>query len=126
MSSRTYAPKVSGTLIQDGGPVANAEIILTASFTAAKASARTDSEGRFLVGPLSETQFTRRVFGDRVYVYKLDIRVAGEQSYPGFEGHGMGDPPSDLEVACDLSKPIRQGKSVSYCSPKYRTAPERK
>jgi hypothetical protein len=126
ISHRTYAPKVSGTLIQDGGPVANAEIILSASFTAAKASTRTDSEGRFLVGPLSETQFTRRVFGDRVYVYKLDIRVAEEQLYLGLEGRGMGDPPNDLEVDCNLSNPIRQGKSVSYCSSKYHTAPAQK
>lgn len=126
MGRRTYAPKVSGTLIQDGKPVANAEIILTASFTAAKASTRTDSEGRFLVGPLSEAQFVRRVVGDRVYVFKLDIRVTEEQTYLGLEGRGMGDPPNDLGVACDLSNPIRQGRSVSYCSPKYHTAPAQK
>ncbi len=123
MSRRTFAPMVTGTLTQHGGPIANAEILLTASFTAAKASTRTDSKGRFLVGPLSETQFARGVFGDQVYVYRLDIRVAEEQPYLGFEGHGMGDPPNDIEVACDLSNPIRQGKSVSFCSRSDHTAP---
>ena len=116
LSRRTYAPMVSGTLIRNSGPIANAEILLTASFTDAKASARTDSEGRFQIGPLSERQFARRVFCDRVYVYKLEIRVAGEQPYLGFEGRDMGAPPNTLELACDLSNPIRQGKSVSHCS----------
>lgn len=126
LSRRTYAPMVSGTLIRNGGPVANAEILLSASFTDARASARTDSEGRFQIGPLSETQFVRRVFGDRVYAYKLGIRVAGEQPYLGFEGRDMGGPPNNLELACDLSNPIRQGKSVSHCSHDYHPAPARK
>ncbi|MFA6316084.1 MAG: carboxypeptidase-like regulatory domain-containing protein [Elusimicrobiota bacterium] len=116
LSRRSYTPLISGTLVRDGKPVVDAEIVLTAAFTDARASAKTDSEGRFHVGPLSERQFMRRVFGDRIFIYKIGINIVGEQGYTAFEGRSLGYLPDSIQLACDLTHPSRQGKSLSYCS----------
>lgn len=124
LSRRTFAPMISGVLLRDGTPVPDAELLLTASWTDTTASAKTDSSGRFQLGPLTERQFVRSVFGDRVYVYKLGIRVAGEPPSLGYEGRDMGALPDNLHLTCDLSKMIGKGASARHCSrDRHQTPP---
>jgi len=56
------------------------------------------------------------VLGDPLYEYALRIKVAGEKEFLGLDDHGVGDAPKELQVTCDLSKPIGKGKSPRYCS----------
>jgi len=113
---RHHAPEVSGTLARNGVPVADAEVILTSRFYETTATGRSDADGRFRLGPLSERRLTRSVIGDPLYAYALSIRVEGEKEYPGLSGHGTGDAPERLQVTCDLGRPVGQGQSLRYCS----------
>jgi len=112
---RTFAPAVAGTVVRGGVPVANAEVLLTTRFSDAAATVRTDADGRFRLGPLSEMRVMKTLLGDPLYEYTLKIRVAGEEEHLGLAGHGMGNASKELTVTCDLSKPIGQGKSLRYC-----------
>jgi hypothetical protein len=111
-----FAPEVSGTVIRNNAPAADAEVRLTSRFSEAAATTRTDAYGRFKLGPLSEMRFTRTVLGDPLYEYVLSINVAGDEEYRGLAEHGVGYAPEELPVICDLGKPIGQGKSLKYCS----------
>lgn len=113
---RDFAPEVSGAVIRNGLPLSNAEVLLTTRFSKAAATVRTDADGRFKLGPLSEMRFTRTVLGDPLFEYVLTIKVAGEAEYRGLAEHGMGSAPKELPVTCDLSQPIGRGKSLRYCS----------
>lgn len=115
---RTYAPLVAGTLVRNGAPVAGAQMLLSARFFGAAATAKTDAQGRFKLGPLSKLRLTRSVLGDLLYEYALKIKVPGEEEVSGLTGHGVGYPPEDVQVTCDLSRPVEQGrsKSIVYCS----------
>lgn len=112
---RYFAPEVSGVVLRDGAPAAGAEVVLTTRFSKSAATARTDADGRFKLGPLSELQFTKTLLGDPLYIYALTIKVAGGAEYRGLEGRGMGYPPRELAVTCDLSRPLGQGQALSYC-----------
>ncbi|MFH1724188.1 MAG: carboxypeptidase-like regulatory domain-containing protein [Elusimicrobiota bacterium] len=116
LNRRCYAPEVAGAIIRNGVPASNAEVLLTTNFSKVTATARTDADGRFKLGPLSEMHFTKTVLGDPLYDYVIIIKVAGGEEYRGLTVHGMGNAPQELSVTCDLSQPIGKGKSLSYCS----------
>lgn len=114
-STRYYAPEVTGRVVRNGAPVANAEIRLTATFIDRVAISMTDSDGRFKLGPLSKVLLTRSLLGDPLYAYTLAINVAGK-SYRGLSDGAVGYAPPELRVSCNLSEPIGQGQSLGYCS----------
>jgi hypothetical protein len=111
-----FAPEVSGVIVRNNVPAANAEVRLASKFSETAATVRTDVDGKFKLGPLTEMRFTRTVLGDPLYEFILSIKVTGEEEYRGLAVHGVGYAPEQLQVTCDLDKPIRQGKSLGYCS----------
>lgn len=121
---RVLAPEVSGVLLNDGMPVANAEIELVAALAPSDASkdnppgsrhavTRTNADGKFKVGPLSGIK-TVHVYGDELLGYYLVIR-AGSTELIGFSDSGTGSVPSKISGACDLAKAHKVGNQVTYC-----------
>ncbi|MBI5623297.1 MAG: carboxypeptidase regulatory-like domain-containing protein [Elusimicrobia bacterium] len=116
-NSRCMAPQISGSVVRKGAPVADAEVLLVSSFVRETAMAKTDAEGRFKLGPLTQFNLTRTVLGDPLYKYELKVKAAGEAELSAFYSSGMGDAPETLELDCDLGTPITKRKQVSYCAP---------
>jgi len=122
--SQVDAPKVTGILVENGHPVANAEIILTHWFpnpgerltppvNVNKAVTRTRSDGTFTVGPLSSIQIVH-LLGDPIYFYTLIIVRSGERVL-GSTVSGIGGASAAEDVTCDLAKPIFNGEVVVHC-----------
>ena len=59
-----FAPTISGTVTSDGAPVEGADLHLSGNFTNKTATARTDSSGRFKIGPLRTWEATTGLLGD--------------------------------------------------------------
>ncbi|GAB2186239.1 hypothetical protein [Roseibium sp. LAB1] len=122
---RTVAPEVSGVLLNDGMPVANAEIELVAALAPSDASkdnppgsrhavTRTDANGKFKVGPLTGVK-TVHTYGDELLGFYIVIR-AGNKELIGFSDSGTGSVPSKISGSCDLAKAHKLGNQVTYCS----------
>ncbi|TYC79917.1 DUF4198 domain-containing protein [Stappia sp. BW2] len=121
---RVIAPEVSGVLLNDGKPVANAEIELVAALAPSDASseippgsshavARTDANGKFKVGPLTGVK-TVHTYGDELLGFYIVIR-AGNKELIGFTYSEIASVPSKLSGVCDLAKARSVGNQVTYC-----------
>ena len=109
------APAVEGVVTNNGVPVQNAEINVSAEFSEEQQKGVTDSNGRFSTKPIREFMFFASLLGDPLYGYTVTITNA-ENQYEGFgEGH-VGYAPEQLTVVCNLSKPIRLRSKKRYCA----------
>lgn len=111
-----FAPSISGTVTSDGTPVEGADLHLSGNFTKRTASARTDSSGRFKIGPLRTWEAITGLLGDPGYAYSLSIRVSGAE-YTGLTVERLGYAPTELKITCDLAKPAITGRTPQYCRP---------
>lgn len=118
------APKVSGILLQNGMPVAGADIVLTtavpfsgdpvaASDGNPRATVKTDADGRFAIGPLRGVKVFHAL-GDELHFVSLVIKDRG-RIYLGFSDIGIGNAARPLEGTCDLAKPIQTSPSPVFC-----------
>jgi hypothetical protein len=110
-----FAPRVAGVVLDGGAPVADAEIVLTGKFTNRIAMVRSDGDGHFQVGPLSELVFIQWLIGDPLFGYSINITL-GNQTYVGLSESSLGFAPPNIQVSCDLSHPVRTGRTSVYCS----------
>lgn len=109
------APAVEGVVTNNGVPVPNTEINVSAQFSEEQQKGVTDSNGRFSTKPIREFMFFASLLGDPLYGYTVTITNAANQ-YEGFgEGH-VGYAPEQLMVVCDLSKPIQLRGKKRYCA----------
>ena len=109
-----FAPEISGVILQDRRPVANARVRLTAALTSQAQFATTDESGRFNVGPLTNYQFTLKQFGVAHFDYALQIAVEG-QAYPAYAAQGEGDAPRRVSLRCQLEAPAAAGGGAASC-----------
>ena len=112
---RVYlAPRISGTVSRGGEPVAGARLRLSATGTEQVASAATDADGRFDLGPLSELALTTSLLREPSYGYVLELSADG-RDYPGLTRSEDGFAPSLLPLDCDLARPRGSAADVHYC-----------
>ncbi len=118
------APKISGVVLENGVPVEGAEVVLVRSYLSTvdatqvskdqrSISTRSDSSGRFAVGPIKTVKVVH-MFGDELLVYALVIRHNG-QSLLGFRDSGTGSAGGPFSVTCDLARPKKYLDSTIYC-----------
>src|SRR5258705_54646 len=84
-----FAPGVAGLVMDGGVPVANAEIVLTGTFTDHISTVRSDGEGHFQIGPIAELEFIQWLMGDPLFGYRLNITV-DKQTYLGLSESNVG------------------------------------
>ncbi|ASP35749.1 hypothetical protein [Labrenzia sp. VG12] len=117
------APKVSGVLLENGEPVADAKIVLAvvpfsanapqSADGAQKVTTRTDSLGRFELGPLRSVKIVHAAYGDEIApLFALSIET-NDQRYTGFRGEAgvLGH----ITGTCDLARPVKQGNEDFAC-----------
>jgi hypothetical protein len=109
-----FAPKITGLVLDSGLPVANAEVKLSGRFTDRIVTTRTDAAGRFIVGPITEFEFTTTLLGDPLFGYDLQISRVSE-IYKALSNSNVGFVPHNIQVNCDLSRPVFKGRISSYC-----------
>jgi hypothetical protein len=113
------APAVSGIIIQNGAPVANAQVQVTdeiPSGNGERTTAVTNADGRFATEPIREFRFVFALIGEEFYWYTVQITAAG-RIYPGYSSSRLGySRTKKLELRCDLSHPqtLRDGQQT-YC-----------
>lgn len=110
-----YAPAISGVVTADGQPVQNVEVKVSARFSEEIQTATTDQAGRFETKPIKQLLLTMTLIGDPLYGYGLDVMTAG-QKYEGYVESYVGYAPKQLQVVCELSKPIQTRNRQSYCA----------
>lgn len=108
-----YAPTIEGSVLRDGQPVSGATVKLAVGTMTS--STRTDTAGKFKVGPLE--RFGIMLYGDAAsgYVaYTLTIQQDGVTYIGLSESAGVtGD---FARVECDLSAPPRKVRNEDwYC-----------
>ena len=94
------APAVEGVVTNNGVPVQNAEINVSAEFSEEQQKGVTDSNGRFSTKPIREFMFFASLLGDPLYGYTVTI-INAENQYEGFGGGYVGYAPEQLTVVCD-------------------------
>lgn len=112
--SHYRAPAVEGVIMNNGAPVQDAEIRVSAQFSDEQQKGITDSNGRFKTKPIREFMFFASLLGDPLYGYSVTITQA-ESTYEGFGEADVGYASRELNVACDLSKPTQQRNNKKYC-----------
>ena len=109
------APAVEGVVTNNGVPVQNAEINVSAEFSEEQQKSVTDSNGRFSTKPIRELMFFAPLLGDPLYGYTVTI-INAENQYEGLGEGYVGYAPEQLTVVCDLSKPIQLRSKKRYCA----------
>jgi hypothetical protein len=115
-----FAPTIRGTVTNAGTPLEGAELRLSGDFTKDTAIVSTDSAGRFKIGPLRTWEASTWLLGDPFYQYSVLIRISGSE-YPGLTVGRSGYAPVELEITCDLAKPVIDGRVPQYCAPASNT-----
>ena len=110
-----FAPKISGSVNADGIAVAKAEVRLSAHGTHEVVHTLTETQGHFVIGPLTEFQLTRGVIGDPGYFFVLRIKADGKE-YLGYDQGIIGYSPEAVDLTCDLARPIKVGEQIKYCA----------
>ncbi|RYY97172.1 MAG: carboxypeptidase regulatory-like domain-containing protein [Comamonadaceae bacterium] len=113
---RYDAPAVSGVIVDNGVPVAGAEVRIASQFAEDVRRATTAADGRFAAEPIRRLVLTRALFGDPVTAYAVDIAV-GTRRYDGYADSRVGPGPRVLHLACDLSRPAPGGAARAHCQP---------
>lgn len=111
---RYYAPAVSGVVLRDGAPVAEAEVRVSNAMGDEVSVASTGIDGRFQTAPIRTLQLVRELIGDALSSYALQIRVDGN-AYVDHPRHSSTQPPRQLHVVCDLSDRVDDGRGGRYC-----------
>ena len=109
-----FTPRFSGTVSRDGEPVAGVQLRLRASGTEQLANAVTDTDGHFVLGPLSELALTTSLLRDPSYGYVLELNADG-RDYPGLTQSEEGFAPPLLPLDCDLARPRGSAADLHYC-----------
>jgi hypothetical protein len=109
------APAVEGIVTNNGIPVKNAEINVSAEFSEEQRKSVTDSNGRFSTKPIREFMFFASLLGDPLYGYTITITNV-ENQYDGLEEGHVGYAPDQLTVVCDLSKSIQLRSKKHHCA----------
>jgi hypothetical protein len=111
------APELSGTLTENGRPVAQAEVRLRANGKATYVGS-TDEEGNFLVGPLgahvNRASRSSLAIEDPLFCYVLEFRTAGREP-TRIEFTGMGYPEAKRGLDFDLIKLAAKPPRRLYC-----------
>ena len=111
-----HAPQVVGVVTSDGRPLANAQVRLTSAFSEERRHASADEAGRFEVKAISKLRLVASFVGDPLYAYSLIITVDG-QNYEGWdEGVLPGYAPSQIQLVCDIAKPIKLRRGERFCA----------
>ena len=108
------APAIEGVVTDNGVPVPNADISVSAQFSDEQQRAVTDTKGHFNTKPIREFMFFASLLGDPLFGYSVQINRAAHQ-YEGFGEAYVGYAPTQLKVACDLSKPNQLRNKKQYC-----------
>lgn len=108
------APAVEGVVTDNGAPVPDAAISVWAQFSGEQQRAVTDINGRFNTEPIREFMFFASLLGDPLFGYSVQITRAANQ-YDGIGEADVGYAPTEIKVACDLSKPTELRNRKQYC-----------
>ena len=112
-----FAPAVSGIVVRDGHAVAGAEVRVTGALSSDIQSAMTQESGRFSVKPNREFRLTTFFLGDPLYGFSVKV-VSDGKHYDGYTEYAIGNAPSTLKLACELSQPVAVLRSGPvYCTP---------
>ena len=109
-----FTPRISSTVSRDGEPVTGVQLRLRASGTEQLATAVSDADGHFELGPLSELALTTSLLRDPSYGYVLELSADG-RDYPGLTQNEEGFAPPLLPLDCDLARPRGDAADVHYC-----------
>jgi hypothetical protein len=115
-AGRYFAPEVSGVVLDNGRPLADARVRLSSQLTNEIQSSTTDAQGRFTVGPLTNFQFVVKQFGVAYYRYTVQVVRAGRALEP-YVADGPGDTPRKLELRCEFVAAPLPGASPGQCAP---------
>jgi hypothetical protein len=117
-----YMPAVSGVILQNGSPVAGAEVRVSDQFVDEDRVATTGTDGRFATEPIREFSFVRPLLrGDQISECLVEI-TAGGKTYKGYHDGGTGHVPETLELRCDLSLSPALDGARAYCVPERKGA----
>ena len=108
------APKVNGTVLENGVPVAKLSVRLEGSFGRNILTGKTDRDGHFTVGPDKHLSIFIGLYGDPAFRFKLSF-MRSSADWVGMEVTGMGHSPKELTVLCDLAVPQRSANTVVFC-----------
>lgn len=121
-------PGVSGVVLSDGMPVADAIVHIHHSLkenqcAASSLHARTDADGLFSFTGRKELKLLFVVAGDRQDLWALCIESNG-QFTDGWRSMGLGYPPEQLSFTCDLKARAERGaRGRGICRPIAQSAP---
>lgn len=103
----TQAPKVSGSITDNGDPLIGVSVLMThepddRSCRMAKRSSIADASGSFEMEGIKEFRlFT--TMGDRIYDINVCI-VKNGNTYLGYTDVGFGYPPDSINLQCNINK----------------------
>lgn len=123
-----HTPGVSGVVLSDGMPVADAVVHIHHALrgnrcAASKLHARTDADGLFSFTGHKELKLLFVVAGDRQDLWALCIESNGEFT-DGWRAMGVGYPPEQISFTCDLKSRDEQGaRGRGICRPTARSVP---
>jgi hypothetical protein len=110
-----FAPEIEGVLLDNGVPVTNVKLKLSADFTDRQQIAITDADGRFVLRPISEWRLMAPLIGDPLYGYTLEVDM-GDRKFPVYSNGGVGYAESRLELRCDLPGDVGAIKQPQFCT----------
>jgi hypothetical protein len=97
------APRIAGVLLDGGRAIADADVELFSIVSHKSLHTRTDSDGRFSIGPLQDVEFFVLPMGDHFVSYGLRFRADGH-SYAS-EGSMIPAWAHTEGLICDISAP---------------------
>ena len=109
------APAVAGVITEHGKPAAGASVRVSGQFSAEVSAAVSDQEGRFVTKPIREVLLTASLLGDPMYGYTVSIIMGGKE-YVGYSDAYVGYAPKEIQLVCDLGKPLDRGGIKVHCT----------
>lgn len=111
------APAVTGLIHEGGKPAAGVTVRVSGEFSSEVRVTVSDKDGRFATKPIRELFLTATLLGDPLYGYKVSI-VADGKEYVGYFAGGVGYASQEVQLVCDLTKPIARGSINVDCKAK--------